>query len=154
MPRRKELNGVAAGIASSFSSRNNDVDGFWALGMLYLVATEAGTSKFSLDLMSGESVPEFKFSKRVAAPYFEYLIEQIKKKRFKEHQVTNAIVEVEFNVAPTKRQIIFKSTWGDPFVCRAILTDDLNKKHIGEKRSWCGQHDAKREQRSTRRYAL
>lgn len=38
MPRRSELNGVASDIVRSFVSRNNDLRGYWALGMLCVYA--------------------------------------------------------------------------------------------------------------------
>ena len=79
MPTRKDLKGISAGIAYSFSSRNNDIDGYWAMGILYKVASEAGTKKFKLNLLSGESDPSFKYSRKVASPYQVYLTDQIDK---------------------------------------------------------------------------
>ena len=154
MPRRKELNGVAAGLASSFSSRNNDADGYWALGVLYKLVNEAEANKITIDLMSSKSCPNFKHIKEIASPYYNYLIDQLMKKKFKTQQITSALIEIQFNVAPSAQQIMFKSTWGEPYICRVILTDDLNKQHIKESRGWCGQHDPKKEHRSIRRYAL
>lgn len=153
MPRRKELKGIAFGIASSFSSRNNDVDGYWALGVLYKLAAEAGSYCFSLNLKDGESAPAFLFSRRIADPYCAFLGEQLEKKGFAWGHVASAIIAVDFNVSPTKKQIMFKSTWGEPFVCRVHLTDDLNRVWSSEFRGWCGIHDPVREHRSTRRYA-
>jgi len=154
MPRRKQLKAIASGIASSFSSRNNDVDGYWGLGVFYKEAIGSGSNKFSLNLLTGESTPTFKHSKRVALPYYEFLLQQLEKLGFEEYQVTNAVVEVEFNTSPTKRQIMFKSTWGEPFVCKVSLTDDNNRVWSSEFREWCGQHNPSKEGRSTRRYAL
>jgi len=145
MPTRKDLKGICAGIAFSFSSRNNDVDGYWAMGILYKVASEAGTNKFKLNLMSGESDPSFKYSWRVASPFYEYLIQQIAKKGLEEFQVTDAIVELEFGIQPTTRQESYRPTLGEIFSCRVIITDDLGKEHIFEKHSWCGQHDPQKE---------
>jgi hypothetical protein len=154
MPRRKEIRGISSGIASSFVSRNNDIDGYWAMGIFYQMASEKGDNKFVLDLVSGKSLPEFRFSKRVALPYHKYLLNQLEKKDLEEFHVTDAIVELEFNIAPTKRHTMFKWTWGEPFKCRVTITDDLGKKHAFEEYGWCGQHDPAKERRSTRRYAF
>lgn len=154
MPRRKELKGIASGIASRFASRNNDVDGYWAMGILYKLAYERDGNQFVLNLMTNESSPPFKHAQKVAEPFFDFLQRQLLKKGFEEHQITKAIIELEFNVAPTKRQIIYKQTWGEPFVCRVSITDDLNKKHVYEERGWCGLHDPHKEHRSIRRFAL
>lgn len=154
MPRRKQLKSIASGIAGGFSSRNNDVDGYWGMGILYKEANASGSSKFELNLLTGESIPRFRYSKRVALPYYEFLLKQMKNLGFEEHQVTNAEIEIEFNVSPTKKQIIFKSTWGEPFVCKVSLTDDNNRVWSSEFRDWCGQHNPNKESRSIRRYAL
>jgi hypothetical protein len=34
MARRKELIGIANGILGSFKSRNNELDGYWSIGVL------------------------------------------------------------------------------------------------------------------------
>ncbi len=153
MPRRKQLRAIASGIASSFSSRNNDVDGYWGLGIFYKEAIGSGSNTFSLNLITGESTPAFKYSRRVASPYYEFLLQQMKKLGFEELQVTDAVVEVEFNASPTKRQVMFKATWGEAFVCKVSLTDDKNRVWSSEFRGWCGQHNPIKESRSTRRYA-
>ena len=152
MPRRKALKGIAFGIASSFSSRNNDVDGYWVLGVLYKLAAEAGVSCFSLNLKNGESTPSFSFSRRILEPYATFLGDQLKKKGFGWGYVDSVIIAVDFNVSPTKKQVMLKSTWGEPFVCRVRITDDLNRVWSSEARGWCGIHDPIKEHRSTRRY--
>ena len=124
------------------------------MGVLYKLALDSGLNEFDLELLSGESVPEFQHSKRIAAPYTEFLRQQLGKRGFDEHQVAKVVVEVEFNVAPTATQIMLKGTWGDPYICRVVITDDLGKEHSREERGWCGIHDPMKEHRSTRRYAL
>jgi hypothetical protein len=154
MPSRKELKGISAGIANSFISRNNDVDGYWAMGILYKIAFTSGDNKFSLNLLSGASSPKFKYSKRIAKPYYEYMLRQLKKKGLEEDQVATAIVDLDFNVPHTKKHKMFRWTWGEPFMCRVTITDDLDKIHIYEEYGWCGQHDPERERRSIRRYSF
>ena len=151
--RRRELKGIAAGISSSFSSRYNDIDGYWGLGVIYLCAAEAGLSKFQLDLISGESLPYFKHSKKVATPYREYLKVQAEKKGFHPWQICKAIIEIEFNTMPSKLNLIFKRTWGEAFLCTVSITDDLGKSWSHQYEGWCGKHDPAKEHRSTRRYA-
>ncbi len=148
------MKAIASGIASSFSSRNNDVDGYWGLGIFYKEAIDSGSNVFSLNLISGESTPVFKYSKRIASHYYASLLHIMKNIGFVEVQVVDAIIEVEFNTIPTKKQIMYKSTWGEPFVCKVSLTDDNNRVWSSEFREWCGQHNPNKERRSTRRYAL
>ena len=57
---------------------------------------------------------------------------------------TDAIVELEFGIPPTAHQEIYRPTWGEIFSCRVIIAYDLGIKHIFDKRSWCGQHDQRK----------
>ena len=76
------------------------------MGIFYKEANDSGSSKFVLNLITGESKPRFKYSKRVALPYYEFLLQQMKIIGFEEDQVNNAEIEIEFNTSPTKKQIM------------------------------------------------
>jgi len=153
MPRRKELKGIANGLLSSFLSRNNDVDGYWAIGVFYQCAAKYGNNTFELDLLSGESKPYFQYSKRASEPYRKYLFDQMKKKGFEEFQAVKVLIKFEFDKSSGKRNIERKLTWGEPFVCEISLTDDLDRTWLIQQHSWCGQHNPNKETRSTRQYA-
>ena len=150
MPRRRELNGVAAGIAQKFVSRYTDLDGYWALGVLYAAAVHAQFKTLTLDLLAGSSHPNLASSRELAESFHDYLYEQIAKRGFDDSQVANAIIEISFDLEPTSEQLRDKNTWGEPFLCRVILTDDLVKTHTYEVRGWCGRHDPSKELQSTR----
>ena len=70
---------------------------------------------------------------------------------FEECQVSNATIDIEFDVAPTTMHLLSKNTWGEPFACRVTIIDDLERKRVGEVFGWCGKHDPIKEHRSTRR---
>ena len=50
--RRKELKNIAGGIVGSFISRNNDIDGYWGLGILYRFANQRQVDMIQLDLLN------------------------------------------------------------------------------------------------------
>jgi hypothetical protein len=154
MPKRKELKGVAAALAGRFISRNNDVDGYWALGILYIVATKDKSNRLSLNILEGESSPTFWHSKRLCLPLHDLLLHQLFIRGFEEFQVISAIVEIKFDVSPTAKEIMFKHTWGEAFSCQVIITDDLNIQRTFTERGWCGKHDTKKEHQSTRAYTF
>lgn len=149
MPSRRQLNNLACGIAGKFVSRNNDIDGYWALGLLYTVADTAGTKKVHLDLISKKSIPSFKYPDRLVSHYSEYMQHQLAKFKL-EGYVVAATIDIEFNVEPQPHDLLRKSTWGDPFNCCVTLTDDLDCQHKCAVRRWCAQHNPERERRSTR----
>lgn len=153
MPRRKEFKGIAGGLINSFLSRNNDIDGYWALGLFYQCAAVREDFRFELDLLSGKSWPYFEYSERSSKPYRDFLFAQLEKKGFEEVQAKKAIVLINFKTSPTKWHVEHIYTWGEPFVCRVSITDDLDREWFSEIKGWCGQHNLDREIRSTRRYA-
>src|SRR5581483_2478001 len=57
MARRRNLNGLATVVLSSFLSRNNDVEGYWAFGKLYLNALQYRQRKVVIDFLSGTLSP-------------------------------------------------------------------------------------------------
>ena len=57
MSSRRHLASVADGTARAFASRNNDVDGWWALGLL-LDAVPPDDPDYQIDLVAGRATPE------------------------------------------------------------------------------------------------
>lgn len=142
MARRRDIKGIAGGIAGKFASRYNEIGGYWTLGILY-AATQTSTKTFELDLLSGESTPATTFSRRLAEPYRLFLDEQLIRCGLNLTHIDKAVVKVEFDIEPPR----FKrpTTWGEPYVCRTHLTDDLGVVRSGEFRGWCGPHNPNRE---------
>lgn len=153
MPKRKLLKGLACGIASRFVSRNNDIDGYWALGVLYAAATAADSKSVHLDLLNRTSAPSFRHSTKVLAEFNDYLDGSLSKLGLAGY-VFSGTIDLEFDsdrLPPSARGR--KSTWGEPFACYVTLIDDLGRSRTGVKFGYCGQHDPVRERRSIRRYA-
>lgn len=152
MVRRKQLQNLACGIAGRFSSRNNDLDGYWALGLLYAAADVAGTRTVSLDLVSKVAVPPFYHSTKLLSTYAQYMDEQLEKLNLTGH-VFAARIDVEFNAEPPPYPKEFRITWGEHYIGKVSLTDDLGRVRSSSFHGWCGKHDASREHRSTRIWA-
>jgi hypothetical protein len=151
MASRKELKGIAAGIAGKFVSRNNDIDGYWAMGILYEMTSEGNASKFTLDILSGQSTPKCKYSKTIAEPIVEYLHREIEKRGWDVRLVIEATVEVNFDDQTEERNYgFYKDTWGEPYLCRVVIKDKETKMYTFEVKGWCGRHDPKKERRSER----
>ncbi|WP_375054950.1 hypothetical protein [Zobellella sp. DQSA1] len=49
---RSDLKGITGEIVGSFISRNNEVDGYWALGLLCRLSRELNQTKITMDLVS------------------------------------------------------------------------------------------------------
>ncbi|MEZ4459163.1 MAG: hypothetical protein R3E66_05460 [bacterium] len=148
MGRRRDLKGIAAGISGKFVSRYNDLDGYWALGVVYAALKEPQPT-FELDVLSGESTPALAASRRLSTPFRLYLEDHLERREL-EGCVAGAVVKVEFNIDVSGRRKL-PNTWGEPFRCCVRLTDDLGVVRQFEVLGWCGRHNPKREHRSARR---
>lgn len=58
MARRRELKCVASGIAQYCVSRNNDLGGYWGLGVLYRLAQKMAVDSLQVDFMSEDGLPK------------------------------------------------------------------------------------------------
>jgi hypothetical protein len=54
MSRRGKLRGIAANLLGSFVSRNNDVNGYWAIGKLYSLAGRHRVQTVTVDILAPE----------------------------------------------------------------------------------------------------
>ena len=72
MAIRKRMNHVAAGLLDSFYSRCNDIQGYWALGMLYEEAQSA-PYRVTLDLLARTATPAGPHADLLANGYADFL---------------------------------------------------------------------------------
>jgi hypothetical protein len=52
MSPRKNIKGVALGLLGTFVSRNNDIDGYWDIGVLRLYSEKHHLSTLTFDLLN------------------------------------------------------------------------------------------------------
>lgn len=151
MPRRRELTGIADAVAGSFASRNNDVNGYWALGQLYRRAKETGSLRVTVDLLShNERTTVAEPTASISTTYREFLSCHLSKRNLPDSWVVSASVEVQFESVTTMPEFLGKHAGCQPFQCRVVLVDDLAREHIATSVGWCWPHDPARETQSTR----
>ena len=170
MPRRKELLGVAATIADRWMSRNNDINGYWAPGVLYKEASENGVKQLTLNILTGLASPGLNLAGVNAVQLHDFYLQHLKNRGFEEHQVLGAMIEILFNVPAARTHIKYMArsakkdclpdgtllstprytSHGDPFICRVTLIDDLNKSYCYDALGVCRKYDPRLETRSLR----
>jgi hypothetical protein len=126
MAKNRDLKGIACGVAESFISRNNDISGYWGIGMLYKEAIEHSVTVIELDLLTGQSLPGAQASQAAVSHYSSYITE-----RLAGLQVLTARITLEFG---TFGKIIerwrFSYGDGDPFVCTVLLTSAAGRTYV------------------------
>lgn len=113
MKIRSRLKHGASGLLARFISRNNDYQGFWALGVLYSSA-RAAPWRIELDLISGNAYPPNKITNSVVAGQSTFLCTALAKHNVAWHSVKRAKLTVQFNAGV---QVGYTDIRGEPFVC-------------------------------------
>lgn len=170
MVRRKELFGVSAAIACWFLCRNNDLEGYWAPGVLYKAAYESGYFEIKLNLLSKSASPSLDQATKSARHLNTFLLDQLIKRGVPESLVQEATIKIKFNTPPTQDHIIMLAssakkerapdgkwlinpvyiTHGEPFSCVVALKDDRQKIYKFQSIGVCRKHDPQLEIRSLR----
>lgn len=119
MAIRKRMNHVAAGLLHSFSSRCNDLEGFWALGMLY-DEVQSEPYRVELDLLARTATPAGPNALAIAGRYAEFLRRALLKKKLRVEDLTAAAVTLQFKADVPGRRFQPDSI-GDPFACTVTL---------------------------------
>jgi hypothetical protein len=145
MARRRDLNGIAAGILGSFVSRNNDVGGYWAIGVLRRQAEAIGLSRATLNLRSNDqAVPDTLVEMR--RKYAKLLESQLAKRNMNMQWVKDAEITVVFGTSGDLPEPPLM-TWGDPLVCTVSILDDRGRLHRVSAALRCAPHDPTRERK-------
>ncbi|PKH56757.1 hypothetical protein CXF83_06660 [Shewanella sp. Choline-02u-19] len=150
MARRNELGSIASGLIGSFSSRNNDIGGYWGLGKLHKFVENDSKKEIMIDLLSGNISPQ--------TDEFDSLIESYRD-RLDSHLTTGSIpkawlVSVELTVLfepeYEKKHHYWRSGLGKPYKAKCDILDDNGKHHVAYAYNNSQPHDPNREARSCR----
>lgn len=132
MRRIGKLRHLAAGLLDSFVNRDNDVEGKWALGVLY--AEEPGGVR--LDLLRWEATPATAAAVTVARNYGERLRRALPKVRLARDDLVEATVEVTFDTAPAVLPSWYQAT-GEPFDCVITLRNRFGQQVVRRAHGRC-----------------
>ena len=148
MKRRGELSDIATGLLGSFVSRNNDVGGYWALGLLRSLADRSKMTVLRFDLKAGSAEPHDPIAWHVAQAYRERLELHLVRQRIPNDFIVKAEITIEFGVEATP--ITPAPTYAQPVRCPALLLDRRDCENRRSVLTTCAPHDSARETRSTR----
>ncbi len=142
MLKNRNLGDLARGLAETFASRNNDVDGYWGIGMLNQEAVTLAVSRVEFDLVSGQAWPSGTVSRSIASTYSAYISDRLDGLPIAACNIT--VMFGTFGDAPEPH---FPS-YGDPFVCVVRLVSTTGKEYVGTEAGRCAPHSINERQRS------
>ncbi len=150
MPKRRALINIAQGLTGSFISRNNDVNGYWGIGKLYLLMEKNSTFHVTIDIVKKTISPsddEFTF---LIEEYARRLREQIIHRGLKESYVKKAKIEV-FGF-PNEPILELGKIAPNRVKCVFTIETDTSKIFTVEAETHCRPHDPRKEICSTRKF--
>ncbi|MFZ6758338.1 hypothetical protein ACO0K9_14105 [Undibacterium sp. Ji50W] len=147
MPRRRQIKSIAAGIADSFNSRNNDLEGYWTIGKLCRFAHAHTTSLLALNLLNIICAPANTEFNAVMHDYKVKLRVIMNKQGIPEDWLKAAIIEIDFQPDYEAYLHYFRSALGSPYTVTAKLMTDQGKIYSARTGGNCKPHDPLRETR-------
>jgi hypothetical protein len=150
MASRKQFFGFAQGLTSRFISRNNDINGYWGVGVLAKRLHEAGRHVIEFDLLSpleprsNDSATWLQDRMSVTATPVGWL--------------SRATLRVDYTPRASDPSEHLWPAWvANPtgvlmyrVVATATLVDDHGRSREALSVTWCWEHDPRRESRSAR----
>lgn len=150
MPENGRLKNIASGLCGAFASRNNDLDGYWSIGKLRLLAGQQGRSTVLLDVLASSMQPSHSGFAPVLARYRSLLAKLLEKSRIRLEEVTAVRITVDFAPEPWPRASYFAQQCGDQFVLTVTIDANGRIPGIARHAGYCRAHDPVLESRSTR----
>jgi hypothetical protein len=109
-------------MLSSILGRNNDVEGYWAPGLLYRELASPHTVE--LDLLLGTATPPGAYAGVQLARYTGYFRSALLKQRINFESLQQASIFFQFNLSAVSVSTHGEPMLGEPFACTVVLRDD------------------------------
>lgn len=146
---RRALSSLSDSVASSFASRNNEVAGYWALGLLRRDVEAAGKSAVRFDLTGLQASLNTPAVSHVLMRYSQLLPALMAKLRIANTTLASMCVELSFHYEVSGESPGWASV-GDPFAVRAVAVSKSGREFVARRVGRCKPHDPGREQCSPR----
>ena len=146
MGRRIELKAVVNDLCQSFSSRNNDFNGYWSMGQLYGAALDNGVTHILIDILGNNVNPSHPSLNCIPATYRDRINKQLASRGINKAWVLNANIEYWFETEANNK---FHSGFGigQPFMGQLSIESDMGKIYSGKFGGRCKPHDPTKETR-------
>lgn len=140
------LKGLVDSLADTFVSRNNDVLGYWAMGLLYREAKNHDLNEVEISLIGKGHEHTGEVSAAVACRYQEKLAQWCAAQGI---QLERAGVVAKFGLTVSSKESE-RDDFGGRFIATFVLIDCSGRKIMARREGWCRPHDPGKERRSAR----
>ncbi len=137
-------------MAASFISRNNSLEGYWAIGKLCSFAAAQQTDKLTIDLLAGANGEVTPPTEEFALPIHTYrrkLAAQLHGLGIPLEWAPRLVLTLLFN-QPSGIENSSHYAQGQPYLCLCELTDDRGTTYRSRMGGYCRPHSQWSESRS------
>ncbi|WPU21121.1 hypothetical protein RI049_13565 [Cedecea neteri] len=145
MARRKELAGIANALIGSFNSRNNDFDGYWAIGLLKSFSVSHDVDPLTFSLLTDKPNFNHELFNQIPRKYTDMLVKLLRAQQIPLDFVTSVTITIRFKEPETKQSKITRLTDGKLYGCSCDIIDDRKRHYRAEAYGYCLEHSAQRE---------
>lgn len=150
MARRSNLQGITNDLVQSFVSRNNDIDGYWALGHLLARALSDQIKRVDISLLRLDATQSDGLDRAIGSKYSDALAKMMASSRIPSTWVVQAKLTVEFELEAQVRREAGVKRLVFPFRVSIRLDSDLGKTTEASSSGFCCPHAPSEFLRSTR----
>lgn len=127
--RYRHIKGIAYSLLDNFVSRNNDLDGYWAIGKFYRMAVEREILTLDFDLLSLDITD---FTTRF---YHHKLLGYLDRWQLPHNLVVKANIKLLFEDKIKDRSPL------QNFTCYVIIADDRGIEYRAVSKGYCRPHN-------------
>ena len=151
MIARRKFNHITAGLLSKFLTRYNDIDGYWALGVMYTESRACG-NRVEIDVLHGRARPDFPACSSMARSWALNLREALGRHGIAPDALAAASMLLEFGLAPMPNIPCYPNDhkFGADFRATLRLQSRDGRTFVRQDRGYCMPHEEFWGRRSTR----
>lgn len=145
---KSNFQNIVNGLLGTFVSRNNDIDGYWGLGILRSTVEARGGQQVEINLLSADSQNgPIELSKK---KYRSWLEKSLTKQGLAISSLSVAQIKVRFATSFEEFPEVIKDTRGLPYECTVEIGRGAEKLYAARKVGVCATHDPSKDRKSTR----
>jgi hypothetical protein len=141
VPNKLDLKNIANSIVSTFNSRNNDIDGYWAIGKLFQRALDEETKRICIDLKKGTVNENHELFVSLIDVFRNILKKKLAKHGLSETCLRSARIFVDFDCAYDSKYHKFCGSTGAPYICSCELSYTSGNIYSVKAGGRCWPHD-------------
>jgi len=141
---------VSGGLVGTFISRNNDYEGYWALGKLKSLVSKSNQKNINVSIKPLEPSSSEPIIHDLSVRYRSVLDRMVERVGRTDTDVSNASIQIRFSLTESESHLVKAPMRGHPFCAEVTIVDRRGKAYSQRRYSICDYHDPLRESRSGR----